>query len=96
MKYVLFELASSYKIMNPLRGLFPGLPIKLWWCLESTIDLIDSDLVVSQSDWQKEAMEYVSIRIKPSTRYKLKKFMEDEKLNKIRFDKSLNYFQNIW
>lgn len=40
-------------------------------------------------------MEYVSIRIKPSARYKLKKFMEDEKLNKIRFDKSLNYFRKL-
>ena len=43
----------------------------------------------SNSDWQKKATKYVKDRITPDSRYKLKKFIDDETLNKIRLDRTL-------
>ena len=41
------------------------------------------------SEWMKEAAAYVKERITPDSRYKLKKFIDDEKLNQIWLDKTL-------
>jgi hypothetical protein len=47
------------------------------------------ELENSNSDWQKKATKYVKDRITPDSRYKLKKFMDDDTLNKIRLDRTL-------
>jgi hypothetical protein len=39
--------------------------------------------------WQKEATNYVKYRIKPESRYKLKKYIEDATLNRIRYDRTM-------
>ena len=41
------------------------------------------------SEWMKEAASYVKECITPDSRYKLKKFIDDEKLNQIQLDKTL-------
>ena len=41
------------------------------------------------SEWMKEAAAYAKDRITPDSRYKLRKFITDEKLNRIRLDKTL-------
>ena len=41
------------------------------------------------SEWMKEATAYVKECITPDSRYKLRKFITDEKLNRIRLDKTL-------
>ncbi len=89
MKDILFELASGYKIMNPIRGILPGSPIGNQPNLNNIGNEIDQHLDTSNSQWQKEASIYVRERITPDSRYKLKKFIDDEKLNKIRLDRSL-------
>ena len=57
----------------------------------SDVDEIDRAIEETSSDWQKSASKYVKEYIKPDSRYKLKKFIENEMLNKIRLDKSLNH-----
>ena len=41
------------------------------------------------SEWMKEAAACVNEHITPDSRYKLKKFIDDEKLNRIQLDKTL-------
>jgi hypothetical protein len=88
MKDFLFELAMSYKIMNPIRGIVPGSPLSEQPNLGKDHE-IDHQLYNANSQWQKEASSYVKECITPDSRYKLEKFMDDEKLNKIRLDKTL-------
>lgn len=57
----------------------------------SDVDEIDRAIEENSSDWQKSASKIVKEYIKPDSRYKLKKFIENEILNKIRLDKSLNH-----
>ena len=89
MKDVLFELASTYKLMNPIRGVVPGSPFCQRVKKPCNTDVIDAKIAAEQSDWTKEAITYVRDCIKPDSCYKLKKFIEDEKLNRIRLDSSL-------
>ena len=97
MKDVLFELTTGYKIMNPIRGLLPSSPsigmigVNAEGCSPSTrtpgvnaaLQAIDKEIESSSSDWQKRASKYVRERITPESRYKLKKFIDDNTLNKI-------------
>jgi hypothetical protein len=89
MKDVLFELSSTYKMMNPIRGVVPGSPFCQGELLRHRTDHIDAKIASDQSDWTKEASAYVRDRITPDSRYKLKKFIDDEKLNRIRLDATL-------
>jgi hypothetical protein len=89
MKDVLFELASTYKMMNPIRGVVPGSPFLQREGGLCNTDVIDAKIASEQSDWTKEATTYVRDRITPDSRYKLKKFIDDEKLNCIRLDATL-------
>ncbi len=50
---------------------------------------IDKQLETANSEWQKDAAKYVKDCITPESRYKLKKFIDDDKLNKILLDKML-------
>jgi hypothetical protein len=83
MKDVLYQLASSYKLMNPIHGVVPISPT----CTvgESGIqhDAVDQKVENKRSTWYKEATKYIKERIKPESRYKLKKYIEDPTLNKI-------------
>ena len=89
LKDVLFELASSYKLFNPIRGVVPYSPIR--GNPERTENADDINMMVEEdlSEWMKEATAYVKERITPDSRYKLRKFITDEKLNRIRLDKTL-------
>ena len=44
-------------------------------------DNIDMKVAAEDTQWMKEAAAYVKERITPGSRYKLKKFIDDEKLN---------------
>jgi hypothetical protein len=103
MKDVLFELTTGYKIMNPIRGLLPSSPSTgvidansaqaspstRTSVVSAAFQAIDEEIESSSSDWQKRAAKYVRERITPESRYKLKKFIDDDTLNKIRLDKTL-------
>ena len=103
MRDVLFELSTGYRIMNPIRGLLPGSPAVGSTGVSSNCNspsegmsgasaafhAIDMEIESSNSDWQKKATKYVKDRITPDSRYKLKKFIDDETLNKIRLDRTL-------
>ena len=89
MKDVLYQLASSYKLMNPIRGVIPVSPTRTIGVSEMQQDVIDQNLEKERSTWYKEATKYVKERIKPESRYKLSKYIEDPTLNKIRYDRSL-------
>lgn len=41
----------------------------------------------------KEALKYTKKQIKPESRYKLKTFIEDEMINNIWYDRSLNHMR---
>ena len=49
----------------------------------------DKQLETANSEWQKDAAKYVKECITPESRYKLKKFIDDDKLNKTPLDKTL-------
>ena len=83
MKDILFELASCYKVMNPIRGIVPGSPLVGKVNLTSVDEEIDTQLETANSEWQKDAAKYVKECITPESHYKLKKFIDDDKLNKI-------------
>ena len=89
MRDVLFELASTFKILNPIRGMVPGSPFMQKAVEHTSEDEIDKHLDNANSDWQKNATKYVKDKIRPDSRYKLKKFIDDETLNRIRLDKTL-------
>jgi hypothetical protein len=89
MKDILFELATNYKMMNPIRGIVPGSPFKDQVHVSCAVDEIDKQLEIGNSEWQKKASSYVKELITPDTRYKMKKFIDDDMLNKIRLDKTL-------
>ena len=102
MKDILFELTTGYKIMNPIRGLLPsspsigmigantagGSPSTRTSSVSVAFQAIDKEIESSSSNWQKMATKYVKERITPESRYKLKKFIDDNTLNKIRLDKT--------
>ena len=75
MNDVLFELATSYKLMNPIRGIVPCLPFQRNEQVESD-DNIDKKISVEDSHRMKTATKYVKKRITPDSRYNLKKFIE--------------------
>ncbi len=75
--------------MNPIRGIVKGSPYKTTDVTEQSDDDIDRQIEADNGEWQKQALKYVRERIFPDSRYKLKKFMEDEQLNKIRLDRTL-------
>jgi hypothetical protein len=89
MKDVLFQLASGYRIMNPIRGLLPNSPLKGMSGVGTNADDIDMHLEEENSEWQRKASAYVKERITENSRYKLKKFRDDATLNKIRMDRTL-------
>ena len=89
MRDVLFELASTFKILNPIRGIVPNSPFTLESVEVPSEDEIDKHLDNANSDWQKKAANYVKDKIRPDSRYKMKKFIDDETLNKIHLDKTL-------
>ena len=89
MKDVLYQLASSYKLMNPIRGVIPVSPTRTIGVSGIQHDIINQNLEKEQSTWYKEATKYVKERIKPDSRYKLRKYIDDPTLNKIRYDRSL-------
>ena len=89
MRDVPFELATTFKILNPIRGIVPGSPFTKEVVEIPSEDDIDNHLDNANSDWQKKASNYVRDKITPESRYKLKKFIDDATLNKIRLDKSL-------
>ena len=71
MKDVLFQLANSYKLMNPIRGVVPG--SASWNNTEvEDKDDIDMKIAAENSQWMKTATAYVKERITPDSRYKLK------------------------
>ena len=72
-------------MLNPIRGIVPGSP----FLRQVNENSIDDDIDSGNSKWQKTAATYVKDRINPDSRYKLKKFIDDEMLNKIRLDKTL-------
>jgi hypothetical protein len=92
MKDILFELATSFKLMNPVRGVVPGSPFNTREAVANLPDRIDARIASEQSRWAKEATAYVKERITPDSRYKLKKFIDDKKLNQIRLDKTLFHY----
>jgi hypothetical protein len=67
MKDILFELATNYKIMNPIRGIVPGSPFKDQVHVSCAVDEIDKQLEIGNSEWQKKASSYVKERITPDT-----------------------------
>ena len=89
MKDVLYQLASSYKLMNPIRVIIPVSPTRTLGVSGIQHDIIDQNLEKERSTWYKEATKYVKERIKPDSRYKLRKYIDDPTLNKIRYDRSL-------
>ena len=78
MKDVLRELSTTYKLMNPIRGIVPGSPYKTTDVTEQSDDDIDRQIEADNGEWQKQASKYVRERIFPESRYKLKKFVQDE------------------
>ena len=72
MKDMLYQLAYSYKLMNPIRGVIPVSPTRTIGVSENQHDDIDQNLEKTRSMWQKEATKYLKDRIKPESRYKLK------------------------
>ena len=83
MKDVLFQLATGYRVMNPIRGLIPGSPAAGKASAAVTGNDIDRHLDCGNSEWQKKALTYVRERITPDSCYKLKKVVDNEMLNKI-------------
>ena len=90
MKDILFELATSYKIINPIRGIVPGCsPLLQKIDLSDDVDKIDKQLETLNSEWQKEAAKCAKEHITPDSHCKLKKFIDDNRLNMIWLDKTL-------
>ena len=83
MKDVLYQLASSYKLMNQIHGVIPVSPTQTTGVSGFQHDAIDQNLEKKRLTQYKEATKYVKERIKPESRYKLKKYTEDPTLNKI-------------
>ena len=88
MKDVLFELTPSYKLMNPIRRIVPGSSFQRNEQVESDDD-INKKISAEDSQWMKTTTKYVKECITPDSWYKLKKFIEDERLNCIPQNKSL-------
>ncbi len=88
MKDVLFQLVTSYELMNPIRGIVPG-SLSMNITGINAEDDIDVKIAAEDSQWTKTAIAYVKERITPDSQYKLKKFIDDETLNHIRMDKTL-------
>ena len=52
-------------------------------------DYIDVKIASEDSLWTKTAIAYEKDRMTPDSQYKLKKFIEDETLNRVRLEKTL-------
>ena len=78
LKDILFELATLYKLLNPVRGVVPGSPYQRNQETTENADDIDMKVADDLSDLMKEAAAYVKECITPDSRYKLKKFFDDE------------------
>ena len=67
LKDTLFELATSYKLMNPIRGVVTGSPFRR--NQETTENADDIDMMVAEdlSEWMKEAAAYVKKCITPDS-----------------------------
>lgn len=75
---VLYFLALSYMLMNPIRGIIPGSP----YCSvirggNYDLDDIDNKLEQSANESQKTALRYIKEKIKTESRYKMKKFIDN-------------------
>jgi hypothetical protein len=75
--------------MNPIRGIVHGSPFKGQVHVSGAVDEIDKQLEIGNSEWQKKATSYVKECITRETQYTMKKFTDDQMLNKIRLDKTL-------
>jgi len=65
-------------VVNPIRGIEPGSPSVLQGHESSKEDRIDRELETGNTEWQKEAANYVKESITPESCYKLKKFVTIE------------------
>ncbi len=75
--------------MNPIRGVGPGSSFRR--NPETIENADDTDMMVAEglTEWMKEAAAYMKEGITPDSRYKLKKLVDDEKLNRIWLDTTL-------
>jgi hypothetical protein len=89
LKDILFELAISYMVINLIRGIVSSSCYVGKGNVNRTEDKIDKQLEIGNTEWQKEATKYVKDGITPESCYKLKKFVNDEILNRIHLDKTL-------
>ena len=69
--------------MNLIHGVIPGSPYQNTEGNTDSMDDIDKNIDEMLSAWQKEASKNAKDQIVPDSHYKLKKFTEDERLNKI-------------
>jgi hypothetical protein len=89
----ILELALTYKILSPMRGLVPTSPLKRrrpWERERDNAGTVNACLLMQQEVirlGQRDAEMYCT----KVHRRKLKKFTEDEMLNSIRLDRSLNH-----
>jgi hypothetical protein len=90
---VVYRLASSYKITNPVLGIVPGSPSKKRDNSElddREAEIIDDELQKPQSGWQMEALVYTAEHIDGGKK-RFDKFCNDETLDRIRRSKVLNH-----
>ena len=87
MKDILFELATNYKIMNPIRGIVPGSPFKGQVHVSGVLDETNKQLENGSSEWQKKAENYVKECI--TLESKMKKVIDNAMLNKFLLDMAL-------
>ena len=59
LKDILFELATSYKLMNLIKGVVPGSPFQKNPETIENADDIDMMVAEDLSEWMKEAAAYV-------------------------------------
>ena len=90
---VLYQLASSYTVFNPVLGIVPGSPAKKQ--IQSADDnYVDTEIRIRhQSGWQREALvlvytnEHIEVEGK---RKRFEKYCNDEILDRIRLSRMLN------
>ncbi len=63
MKDILYELVTTYKLTNPIRGIAPGYPYKTHVETEQSDDRIDKKIETDYGEWQKHASKYARERI---------------------------------
>ena len=87
---VLYQLASSYTVFNPVLGIVPGSPAKKQ--IQSADDnYVDTEIRIRhQSGWQREALVYTNEHIE-GKRKRFEKYCNDEILDRIRLSRMLNH-----